>query len=34
MKEETNVYEMRKKYFKQAKFEYETSFCSATTVRA
>jgi len=34
MKEEINVHEMRKKYFKQAKFDYEKSFCSATTVRA
>jgi len=33
MKEEINVYEMQKKYFKQAKFDFEQSFCSSTTVR-
>ena len=33
MKEEINVFGMRKKYFKQAKFDYEKSFCSSTTTR-
>ena len=34
MKEEINLYEMQKKYFKKAKFDYEKSFCFTTTVRA